>query len=430
MRIAGVILLLAALSIAIQAQDTASCGNGVCDGGESYLSCSDCPKPSEYYIPSAYCGNEICESGESYLSCSDCPKPASYCGDGVCDGGESYLTCSDCPKPAEYYSVCGNGVCESGESYLSCSDCPKPADYYQQSAYCGNNVCEQSENALNCPEDCSNGECTDSDGGLNFYVKGTATGPVGPGLNVKTTTETDSCNDDILTEYACNTKPSYIYGTPYKCPSGCKDGQCTTTCGNGVCDGGESYLTCSDCPKPVDYYQSGSFCGNGKCEAGESYLSCSDCAKPVEYYEYCGDGKADAGETPENCCVDTGCGEGETCSKIVNKCVLEAEKIPPERIAAALLKVEELRIKIETLESGASQISAYYGSAQNKKRADGWAEVAEIFRQAKLDAENIRGEIRKNKDNMTEKKLEGIRRLVELTNVRLASAIDKILEIE
>ena len=45
------------------------------------------------------------------------------CGDGVCDAGESTSTCaSDCPSTGP---TCGDGVCETGESTSTCAaDCP------------------------------------------------------------------------------------------------------------------------------------------------------------------------------------------------------------------------------------------------------------------------------------------------------------------
>lgn len=45
-----------------------------------------------------------------------------------------------------------------------------------------------------------------------------------------------------------------------------------TTCGNGVCEPGESASTCRDCGTPPR-------CGNLVCEAGETAQSCPyDCA--------------------------------------------------------------------------------------------------------------------------------------------------------
>jgi hypothetical protein len=71
--------------------------------------------------PSTYCGDGICNGGETWQTCSDCPPPGAYCGDGICNGGETWQTCSDCTPP--FY--CGDGVCNRpDEDRYNCSDCP------------------------------------------------------------------------------------------------------------------------------------------------------------------------------------------------------------------------------------------------------------------------------------------------------------------
>ena len=44
----------------------------------------------------------------------------SSCGNGICEEGETWESCpEDCPEP-----VCGNGICESGETVENCpEDC-------------------------------------------------------------------------------------------------------------------------------------------------------------------------------------------------------------------------------------------------------------------------------------------------------------------
>ncbi|MBD3155809.1 MAG: PGF-pre-PGF domain-containing protein, partial [Candidatus Aenigmarchaeota archaeon] len=59
------------------------CGNGICEEGEDYNSCSsDCHKPAETPV----CGNKVCETGEDCSSClSDCSCAEGYvCVDGIC----------------------------------------------------------------------------------------------------------------------------------------------------------------------------------------------------------------------------------------------------------------------------------------------------------------------------------------------------------
>ena len=71
--------------------------------------------------------------------------------------------------------------------------------------------------------------CTDSDGGKDYYVKGTTKGLDGKGV---ITTDTDSCsvcgteanNSSCVVEWFCS--GAYRTNTNYACPNGCKDGVC------------------------------------------------------------------------------------------------------------------------------------------------------------------------------------------------------------
>jgi len=108
------------------------CGDEVCEGAETPLSCpTDCPD---------VCGDGLCSGDEDPLSCAvDCPDA---CGDGLCTGAEDPLTCSfDCPD------VCGDGLCSGGEDPLGCAvDCPDA---------CGDGLCTGSENPVTCSQDCA-----------------------------------------------------------------------------------------------------------------------------------------------------------------------------------------------------------------------------------------------------------------------------------
>jgi hypothetical protein len=103
-----------------------SCGNGVCNAGES---CSKCPQDCGACPPPAVCGDGTCASSESCQSCAaDCGACPASCGDGSCNGDETCASCSsDCGAcPA----ACGDGTCGGTETCSSCSTdcgaCPPP----------------------------------------------------------------------------------------------------------------------------------------------------------------------------------------------------------------------------------------------------------------------------------------------------------------
>jgi hypothetical protein len=107
------------------------------------------------------------------------------------------------------------------------------------------------------------------------------------------------------------------------------------SCGNGICDKGETADSCChDCGCPAGLScQNGSctpnpgpVCGNNKCEAGEtSDNCCQDCGCPKgeschsgKCESSCGNGVCDGNETPNTCCQDCGCENGYACQN--NSC--------------------------------------------------------------------------------------------------------------
>ena len=75
-----------------------------------------------------YCGDGMCNGSESYYTCSsDCAAPAPYCGDGRCNGTETCSSCSrDCGTCQPTGGFCGDGICQtgSGENRTNCyTDC-------------------------------------------------------------------------------------------------------------------------------------------------------------------------------------------------------------------------------------------------------------------------------------------------------------------
>lgn len=92
---------------------------------------------------------------------------------------------------------------------------------YLCTSKCGDGVCGSGENSCNCKSDCEVGvTCIDSDGGLDYNVKGTATKEGWDDI-------TDFCVDTTkLSESLCNNDGNPAYAQ-YSCPNGCSDGACT-----------------------------------------------------------------------------------------------------------------------------------------------------------------------------------------------------------
>ncbi|MFT4297711.1 MAG: hypothetical protein ACMXX5_00800, partial [Candidatus Woesearchaeota archaeon] len=71
---------------------------------------------------------------------------------------------------------------------------------------------------------CEHGICHDSDQGVNFYEQGTTSG-IENRDHPRMLTNSDECNNGILTEWYC-LESKYIVNQTYECPYGCEDGAC------------------------------------------------------------------------------------------------------------------------------------------------------------------------------------------------------------
>jgi len=105
---------------------TGSCGDEICDVGETYENCqADCHSGTK----DGYCDkindgvcDEDCILQQIPASDSDCP----YCGDGNCEGVESYENCqADCPSGFKdnYCDTISDGRCDPDCSLESDIDC-------------------------------------------------------------------------------------------------------------------------------------------------------------------------------------------------------------------------------------------------------------------------------------------------------------------
>lgn len=137
-------------------------------------------------------------------------------------------------------------------------------------------------------------ECTDTDGGINYYEKGT----VAFSDNNTQFSRTDFCESDLLHEYYCNPDTNTVELDNNSCEHGCSNGICIqeNTCADGTlnnqcssskpkyCDNGHFVYNCSLCG-----CQDGYDCrSDGICR--EPLPSCQDgtmfnaCSSDMPYY--------------------------------------------------------------------------------------------------------------------------------------------------
>ncbi|MBW3019710.1 hypothetical protein KY334_00270 [Candidatus Woesearchaeota archaeon] len=111
------------------------CGDGDCDENEDCEEDCEVNLCNEICEDNDPCPSD-CDFGVIDNTINDTPpvvRPPVVredgCGNGVCESGESFITCSlDCEAP-----VCGNTVCEVSESYYNCeADCPLPSRSLQE----------------------------------------------------------------------------------------------------------------------------------------------------------------------------------------------------------------------------------------------------------------------------------------------------------
>jgi len=174
------------------------------------------------------------------------------CGDGKCGLGEDYCNCPE---------DCGQGKCkELNATFTNAygSECGD-ANYNHIADFCGylgdplkdgkvdfedlmvyatnygnESWCEQQLEKTFDP--CNQIICTDSDGGKDYYVKGTTYGTTKctDQSECSPSTVNDECgvcdpvchqSETILQEFYCG-EDGYLYVESYTCPNGCEDGAC------------------------------------------------------------------------------------------------------------------------------------------------------------------------------------------------------------
>lgn len=135
------------------------------------------------------------------------PQNRSFCGDGVCSDNEQKSCQIDC-------NWCGDEYCQDNED---CSSCQIDCGSCKADSFCGDNICNAGECKTGCTKDCSFSQCQNGK------------------------CEIESGENCVTSPTDCKCSNSE------KCDTSLK--KCVKiTCGNGICDTGESFASCpNDC---------------------------------------------------------------------------------------------------------------------------------------------------------------------------------------
>jgi hypothetical protein len=269
------------------AEKVDSCKKSCNASGASYVNCDYGAVPAGSFVDGKTgcccrkvqtgqtCGDGVCDIGETPANCNkDCGDIPDYvCGNGFCEPYESSETClADCPVPTVSTPLCNNnGVCETGEKAIACSkDCK-----------CGDGLCDPSETAGTCAKDCSSpclGEgqvayTYSPSARITFWsgrgccagyaLIGNEKGYVCTGMTCVSEEDKEIINSNQYSGCCEGLQQNWLPsgGNPFYHFS-------CTRCGNGKCDLGETNSNCAkDC-----------VCGDGRCDPIESDITCpQDC---------------------------------------------------------------------------------------------------------------------------------------------------------
>ena len=264
-------------------QGAASCKN-TCDGYNT----DTCARPTN--ITNSFCGNNIVDSGEQ---CDGNNIPVGCNSFGFLNGtmkcaSNCTYDISQCNMKADCRDTDG-GINGSVYGYVYIANgypgqkwvdqCSQTYTGYVDEAYCFEDGTGWGYTTVYCQNGCSNGACnvapivnttnttigvcTDSDGGLNYYVRGTYT----YAYNGQTTVQNDSCQiyasdaNGYITVPSCTGSNCYIYELYCEspsagrwnmttCPNGCNNGACIASANITNTTNQSSSAVLKDFPQP------------------------------------------------------------------------------------------------------------------------------------------------------------------------------------
>jgi hypothetical protein len=304
------------------------CGDGNCTGVETEANCpKDCGSP-------ASCGDFACTAGETEDACPfDC-EPEFKCVFSKClaqakgcyadSGCAAYLQCVNwCGADDTCAQTCAQNASTSALAAIQpLVDCAGASGCLGSGPMCGNGTCEAGETSANCASDCA---------GSSASCKGICgkQAPAGCFCDDQCMQNGDCCSDKALvcsgSGPTCGNGTCEAGETAASCPADCagSSASCKGICGKQApagcfCD--DQCMQNGDCCSDkalVCGGASGPTCGNGLCEAGESSTSCaSDCpASSSTCKGYCG------GKSAGACYCDDQCAQnGDCCPDKVPVC--------------------------------------------------------------------------------------------------------------
>ncbi|MBN1156668.1 hypothetical protein JXA85_03570 [Candidatus Woesearchaeota archaeon] len=275
-----------------------ACNDGIDNDGDTYIDYPDDPGCSSSKDNSELNTAIECDDG---VDNADADSLADYPGDAGCsspsDNDESDGACDDTsdndldtytdypsdPGCTSYSdsSELGTVECDDGtdndlDTYTDYPDdagCTGPSD--NDESNCGDSVCEGGEVCDSCVADCGHCDsCSDTDGGNEIDIKGTA---YGYNNNNNLFNDTDYCVDsNNIMEYYCSgtseQSQQQSCGTDSYGPTYCANSSAVlhnhtyNSCWSGVCHH-------ATYPEAAQYCEPGQYCSDGECYWSDS---CSD----------------------------------------------------------------------------------------------------------------------------------------------------------